>query len=87
MIIIKTKNVGRNIEKLYKSSEKKAHKLSALLKTTVVRILEVFKFTYKIKEKCCRNYYIVRILSELVIKTKLEIINETRKSIVLKLKE
>lgn len=87
MVIIKTKNVGRNIKKLHKSSEKKAYKLSALLKTTVIRILEVFKSTYKIKEKCCHNYYIVRILSELVIKTKLEIINETRKSIVLKLKE
>lgn len=47
----------------------------------------MFKPTYKIKEKCCYNYYIVGILSELVIKTKLEIIDETRKSIVLKLKE
>jgi hypothetical protein len=87
MIVIKTKNIGRNIEKFYKSSEKKAYKLSALLKTTVIRILEVFKSTYKIKEKCCHNYYIVRILSELVIKAKLEIINETREPIVLKLKE
>lgn len=87
MVVIKTKNVGRNIEKFHKSSEKKAHKLSALLKTTVVRKLEVFKSTYKIKEKCCHNYYIVIILSELVIKAKLRIINEKRKPTVLKLKE
>ena len=87
MIVIKTKNVCRNIEKFYKSSEKKAHKLSALLKTTVVRKLEVFKSTYKIKEKCCHSYYIVIILSEIVIKAKLGIINEKRKPIVLKLKE
>ena len=87
VIIIKTKNVCRNIEKFHKSSEKEAHKLSALLKTTVVRKLEVFKSTYKIKEKCCHSYYIVIILSEIVIKAKLGIINEKRKPTVLKLKE
>ena len=81
MIVIETKNVGRNIEKFHKSSEKKAHKLSALLKTTVIRELEVLKLTYEIKEKCCHNYYIVIILSELVINAKLEIINEKRKQV------
>lgn len=50
MIIIKTKNVGRNIEKFYKSSEKKTYKLSAFLKTTVIRIFDMFKFAYKVKE-------------------------------------
>lgn len=87
MIVIETKDVGRDVEKLHKSSEKKAHKLSALLKTTVVRILEVFKSTYKIKEKCCHSYHIIIILSELVTKAKLRIINEKRKPTVLKLKE
>lgn len=87
VIIIKTKNVCRNIEKFHKSSEKEAHKLSALLKTTVIRILEMFKSTYKIEEKCCHNYHIIIILSELVTKTKLRIINEKRKPTVLKLKE
>ena len=50
MVIIETKNVGRNIEKFYKSSEKKTYKLSAFLKTTVIRIFDMFKFAYKVKE-------------------------------------
>jgi hypothetical protein len=87
MVVIKTKNVCRNIEKFHKSSEKKTHKLSALLKTTVIRILEMLKLTYKIKEKCYHNYYIVRIKNELVTKAKLRIINKKRKPVVLKLKE
>ena len=87
MVVIKTKNVCRNIEKFHKSSEKKAHKLSALLKTTVIRKLEMFKLTYKIKEKCCHNYYIVRIKSELITKAKLRIINRKRKPVMLKLKK
>ena len=87
MIIIKTKNIGRNIEKFHKRGEEKAYKLSALLKTAVTRILEMLKLTYKIKEKCCHNYYIIRIQDELVTKAKLGIINKKRKPVVLKLKE
>ena len=47
----------------------------------------MFKLTYKIKEKCCHNYYIVRIKSELITKAKLRIINRKRKPVMLKLKE
>lgn len=50
MVIIETKNIGRNIEKFYKSSEKKTYKLSAFLKATVIGIFDMFKFAYKVKE-------------------------------------
>nr|DAG87422.1 MAG TPA: hypothetical protein [Crassvirales sp.] len=47
----------------------------------------MLKLTYKIKEKCYHNYYIVRIKNELVTIAKLRIINKKRKPVVLKLKE